>query len=252
MMIDREERENIALLRMNHGKVNAMDLDFLGALIAALDGEEASSARAVVLTGAGTAFSAGVDLFQIVSGGAAYVREFLPLLSAALTRLLVFPKPLVAAVNGHAIAGGHLAMAACDRRLLAAGGAKLGVPELRVGVPFPPVALEILRLASPGCLQELVYTGRTFGAEEALARGLVHEVVAPERLLTRAEEIANELASFPAEAFRMTKRAVVAPVLERTAKLEAELGAEIAAAWEAPRTIEDIRAYLDRTVGRRG
>ena len=143
MIIEREDREGIALLRMNRGKVNALDAELLQELGAALDGVEASPARALVLTGAGPAFSAGVDLFRLLEGGAAHIREFLPLLRGVGRRLCAFPKPPVAAVNGHAIADGPLLLVSCDRRILARG---------RGARPWPAKTLAPARrrrLASP-------------------------------------------------------------------------------------------------------
>lgn len=252
MSVERERRGDVAVLRMGRGKVNAIDVELLRDLAAALDETSASTARAVVLTGGGTAFSAGVDLFRLVDGGAPYIREFLPLLESVLERLYALPKPTVAAVNGHAIAGGHLLMACCDRRLMAEGAGKVGVPELLVGVPFPPLALEILAATlAPDVRVDLVYTGRTVGAAEALARGIVHELAEPASLLERAVAEAERLAAVPTASYTLTKRAMVAPALARAARLAAEVGAEVAAAWEAPETAERIRDYLARTVGRR-
>lgn len=253
MIVEREDQEGIAILRMNRGKVNALDVELLRALVLALDAVEASEAGAVVLTGAGPAFSAGVDLFRLLEGGPGYVREFLPLLDAAFLRLVSFPKPTVAAINGHAIAGGHLLMACCDRRVMAKGTGKLGVPELVVGVPFPPLALEILRATlAPDLLQDLVYSGRTVGPEEALARGVVHELAEPEGLAAAALARAMQLAAVPARSYQMTKREILAPALERAERLQAEVGDELTSIWVSPESAEVIRSYLARTVGRRG
>ena len=93
---------------------------------------------------------------------------------------------MVAAVNGHAIAGGCVIARAADARLMAEGAGRIGVPELLVGVPFPAAALEVVRFAVPReKVQSLIYTGRTLSAEEALGAGLVDEVVAPGALLAR-------------------------------------------------------------------
>jgi hypothetical protein len=119
----------------------------LDALGRELDAAAGSDARAVVLTGAGSIFCAGVDLFRVVDEGADYVRRFLPSLADVIRKLFMLPKPVVAAANGHAIAGGCILVAACDYRLMARGGGRIGVPELLVGVPFPAIALEILRFA---------------------------------------------------------------------------------------------------------
>ena len=148
-MVELETREDIALLRLAHGKVSAFDLELLERIAEELDNIEASSSRAVVITGSGGTFSAGVDLFRVLDGGESYLRQFLPALTRVLIRLYTFPRPVVAAINGHAIAGGCVLACACDYRLMAIGRGTIGVPELVVGVPFPLIALEILRDVLP-------------------------------------------------------------------------------------------------------
>ncbi len=101
-MIELTERDGVVLLRLADGKANAMSLEFCEALTARF--AALSSARAVVLTGSGHIFSAGVDLKRLVEGGAAYVRKFLPALSTMLATVFSHPAPVVAAINGHAIA----------------------------------------------------------------------------------------------------------------------------------------------------
>ena len=140
-MLDVEQRSGVAVVRLSHGKVNALDLDLLRAITAALAGLDESAA--VVITGTGTAFSAGVDLQRIVAGGPAYIQEFLPALSEAFLAIFDHPGPVLAAINGHAIAGGCVIAAACDVRVMSAG--KIGLAELSVGVPFPTSAMEIFR-----------------------------------------------------------------------------------------------------------
>ena len=247
-MLAIEMRGEVAVLRLEHGKANALDLELLEALAARLVEVEGSAARALVLTGAGTIFSAGVDLFRLLDAGRGYLDRFLPGLDAALRRLYAFPRPAVAAVNGHAIAGGCILALACDRRLMAAGPGRIGVPELLVGVPFPPLPLEIVRAAlAPPAAQEAIATGRTYTAEEALARGLADELVPPEDLLDRACQAAAELGAVPPRAYALTKAQLRAPVLARV-EAAASLAAEVAAVWADPATHATIRAYLERTI----
>ena len=118
MPITLESHHDIAVLRIDHGGGNTLDTSSCRELVLRL--EEASPARAVVLTGTGRIFSAGVDLKRIHDGGAAYVAEFLPLLSDALLAVFGCPRPVVAALNGPAIAGGAVLAAACDHRVLGA------------------------------------------------------------------------------------------------------------------------------------
>src|SRR5215467_13967418 len=175
-MIERTLHEGVLTLRLAHGKASAIDVELLDALLRELNGI-ADDVRALILTGTGSIFSAGVDLFRLTQEGKDYVLRFLPLLSRFVRRLFTFPRPVVAAVNGHAIAGGCVIVLACDVRLMAQGAGKIGVPELLVGVPFPAAALEIVRFAVPqDKVQSLLYTGRTLSAGDALAAGLVDEV----------------------------------------------------------------------------
>src|SRR5262249_50525029 len=132
-MIERFQHEGILTLRLAHGKASALDVELLDALQHELDGVP-EDVRALVLTGTGSIFSAGVDLFRLTQEGADYVRRFLPLLSRLVRALFTFPRPVVAAANGHAIAGGCIIVLASDVRLMAEGTGRIGIPELLVGV----------------------------------------------------------------------------------------------------------------------
>lgn len=250
-MITREDRGSIGVIRLAHGKVSALDLELCRALTAELARARATGARAIVLTGTGSAFSAGVDLFRVTRGGADYVREFLPRMDALFRAVLTAPLPTVAAVNGHAIAGGCILAAACDHRVMAAGTGRIGVPELLVGVPFPALPLSIvLARVSPATGRGLVLSGRTVLPDEALATGLVDEVSPPDALLDRACAVAEALTAIPPVSFALTKRAFVQPVLDRVAAL-AEVDADVMRAWSDPAIHAAIAAYLERTVGRK-
>ena len=114
-----EERGAVSVVRIENGPVNVLGLDTLRELAATLDG--LTEAPAVVLTGAGRAFSAGVDLKRLLEGGESYTREFLLALGGVFRTVFDHPRPLVAAVNGHAIAGGCVIAAGCDYRFMSAG-----------------------------------------------------------------------------------------------------------------------------------
>lgn len=246
-MLHQDGHAGILTLRLDHGKANALDRELLESLSAALERLESdASLKAAVLTGSGTIFCAGVDLYRVVEGGAAYARAFVPVLGTTFHRLFACAKPVVAAVNGHAIAGGCVLAAACDYRLMARGPGTIGVPELRVGVPFPLVAIEILRFATSAAhLQELVYQGTTYSTDVAYERGLVDELVEPDVVVDRAREVAQRLAGEPAARFRLTKRQLRAPTIAAIAAHAAETDAAVLAEWERPETLEAIRAYLE-------
>lgn len=247
-MIERELDDGILTLRLAHGKASAMDVELLEALGREMEG--IGDARAVILTGTGSIFSAGVDLFRVTDGGQAYADRFLPLLSTFVRALFTLPVPVVAAVNGHAIAGGGVMTLAADYRLMARGSGRIGVPELLVGVPFPAAPLEVVRFAvPPDRLQAIVYTGRTLLPDDALAQGLVDEVVDADALPARTREVAAQLAALPPDAFRMTKQRLRA---EAVARMDgaAEYDRLAHAAWSAPETHARIRDYVQRTMRR--
>jgi enoyl-CoA hydratase len=244
-VIELTEQGGVAVMRLDDGKANAMSLEFCEALTARF--ADLSSSRAVVLTGTGHIFSAGVDLLRLSEGGAPYVHKFLPALCTMFAAVFSHAAPVVAAINGHAIAGGCVLACAADRRLMAREGGRIGVTELLVGVPFPPVAMEIMRDATaPQLFAEAILSGATFTPVEALARGWVHKVVEPPALLERAVEAANALAALPPKAFALSKRQIRQPALQRMQA--ADVDAEVAQIWAAPETLARIRDYVARTL----
>ena len=246
-MIHRDDHDGIAVLRIEHGKANVLDLELCNAIVEAFD--DAGDARAVVLTGAGRIFSAGVDLFRVVEEGGSYVEAFLPAMCRAFERVFVHPAPVVTAANGHAIAGGCLLVAAADQRLMTGGPARIGIPELRVGVPFPPIALEIMRFSTPPQhFQSVVYCADTHEPPAALALGLLDEVVEPDALSDRALAVADRLASVRAETFAITKREIRRPAMDRVRARDGDAAREVRDRWLDPRILDVIRDYLDRTI----
>ena len=245
-----EQRDRVAVVRMHHGKVNAFDTGFARGLSAELAKlQQSDDAAAVVLTGAGPVFSAGVDLRVLMEGGRDYIRTFLPLLGDVFFRAYTFPKPLIAAVNGHAIAGGCILACACDYRVMADGGGRVGTPELSVGVPFPAMALEILRLAVPAHrLQAVVYGGLTCTPADALANGFVDEVAPAEACVDRAVEFAARLGALPPVSFALTKRLIRGPGRDRAVAGLRSVDEEVLEAWLSPRVLAAVQAYVDRTL----
>jgi enoyl-CoA hydratase len=251
-MLHTEHRGDVAVVYMQHGKVNAMDIEFCERVPAELD-EIAKDARAVVLTAQGSTFSAGVDLLRVLDEGPAYIKRFVASLNAFCESIFSLPRPLVAAVNGHAIAGGCILACLADRRIMARDAGRIGVPEMRVGLPFPPGPLEVMRFSVPTkTLAEVVYGGATYEPADALERGLVDEVVGPEELLDRAVEVAVEMAGARPDAFALTKALVRAPYLEQMNMAAAGLYSEVESAWTSEDTLAAVRDYVERTFKPRG
>jgi len=249
-MIELSSHGDVTVLRMSHGKANALDLELCNALTAKLEEYRQSAAQALVITGSGRMFSAGVDLIRVANEGAPYLRVFLPAVNRAFETLFSLLKPVVAAVNGHAIAGGCIIACAADRRLMARDGGRIGIPELLVGVPFPVVPLEIMRFAvAPPHLQSLIYRGATLSPDEALQQGLVDGVVDQESLVEQAIAAAQAMAAIPSPAFALTKRQLREPVLERI-HVGAAIDALVQNAWASGETLTAIRGYVARTLKR--
>jgi enoyl-CoA hydratase len=248
-MIEVATDDGIAVLTMRHGKANALDIEFCNALAARFVALRSSDTRAVVLTGQGKIFSAGVDLKRLAAGGGAYARQFLPALHKLYETVFFHPQPVVAAINGHAIAGGCVLACCADRRVMANAAGRIGVTELLVGVPFPALAFEIVRYAVPSrYLAEFTLGAATYETGAALDCGWIDEVAEPDALLPDALAIARELALLSAPAFAQTKQQLHQPVSERLALSGQATDRTVTEIWEATETMGLIRAYIERTL----
>lgn len=243
-MIDVTVQSGVAVIRMSHGKVNAMDLAFCRSLTNELNQVATNDVRAAILVGNGRVFSAGVDLVTLLNSGPEYLQAFLPALVECFRTLFQFPKPLVAAINGHAIAGGCVMAAACDQRLIQAK-ARIGIPELRIGVPLPSIAIETLRYAvSQQSFQTMVTIGKTYLGQHAVEVGLADQVVNDERMLTVALELAESLSTIPASVFEITKSQMRGPVNRNAQKNEADFEARVFELWNTDEIHDVISNYV--------
>jgi enoyl-CoA hydratase len=248
-MIDLKIDTGIAVVTITHGKANALDIELCEALAKCFDELCRLDVRAAVVTGQGRMFSAGVDLLRVGLGGAVYVREFLPALHRLYDAAFFHPKPVVAAINGHSIAGGCVLACCADWRIMARGSGRIGVTELLVGVPFPALAFEIVRFAvPPRHLPEFTFGGATYDAEAALQRGWVEEVVDADALLGQATAVAQKLARLSPPAFAQAKKQIRLPVTERVERSGAATDKLVADIWAAPETLGYIRDYVARTL----
>ncbi len=248
-MFEITQNGEIAVVTMVHGKANTMDVEFCEGIVAHFEKLKKSDAKAVVLTGRGKIFSAGVDLVRALDGGANYFRKFLPALSKAFEAIFFFPKPVVAAINGHAIAGGSVLACCADRRIMATDAGRTGVPELAVGVPFPTMAIEVMRFSVSHChFQEIILGAGTYAPAEALSRGLIDEVVEPHDLLKRALVVAEGFAAIRHNAFSVSKKQIRQPVADRYQSESKRFEEEINGLWCAPEAFARIRDYVARTI----
>jgi enoyl-CoA hydratase len=233
----------VRVLALSSGRVNALDVELLEELTAAIRELQGSGAGALVVTGAGRVFCAGVDLNRVLQGGAHYTDRLIPALSDAFVAMFCYPGPTVAAINGAAIAGGCVLGCACDRRLMSPD-AQIGASEVRVGVPFPAAALEVMRYACGDHAEELLLGGRLYRGAEAIANGLAHRIIADD-LIEAAVAEASDLAEISADAYRHTKAQLRAPTLARISEA-GDIDHEVRQLWGADQTRQRIADSLER------
>ncbi len=250
-MIDLTRDGELATLRLANPPVNALGPEFMETIIAGLDDAEASDARALIVTGEGVAFSAGADLFRVLDASSEDIAGGIGTMSRMFERLFRFPKPTVAAVNGHAIAGGAVLTCACDYRVASEGAHRIGFSELAVGLPFPRWALEILRFAvGSQHVRDLALVARNLSVDDAVRTGMIDEVVPAADLMDRAAATARRLARVPSETYALTKSALLAPVVDRVERLGQKHDDDCARLWARGDVQAAIRAFLERTVGK--
>jgi enoyl-CoA hydratase len=248
-MIDVKTEDGIAIVTMRHGKANALDIALCEGLAKCFDELGASDARAVVLAGEGRIFCAGVDLLQVTAGGADYLRRFLPTLHRLYDAVFFHPRPVVAAINGHAVAGGCVLACCADRRIMARDGGRIGVTELLVGVPFPALAFEVMRFAVPQRhLPALMFGGATYEADAALAQGCIDEAVAADAIARRAIAAAQSLANVPPAAFAQTKKQLRHEAADRVARMGAMTDQAVTDIWIG--ALGHVRDYVTRTLNK--
>jgi enoyl-CoA hydratase len=245
MPITRALDAGVAVLGLDLGRGNAIDHSFVDAVSAALDGALADGARAVVLTGRGKVFCGGLDLLAIFDYDRAAMGRFVDAFDGLFRKILAFPRPVVAAVNGHALAGGAILAMAADHRVAQPGAFQFGVNEVALGLPFPAAAYEIVRRATPDPAAAAVFLeGRRFSPEEALAAGLVHRLAAD--VVAGATEQARRFAANGLDAVADTKADLVAPVLARIDATSAAKRERFLDRWFSPDARARIGTLRDR------
>lgn len=187
MSVGYEVRDGIAVVTMDDGKVNAMAMPFFDALNAALDRAEAEQPGPVVITGRAGFFSAGLNLKVLPTLAPDDLRKSMLAFGRTMLRVFGFPLPTVAAIPGHAIAGGAMLAFACDLRVMVDGPFRLHLNETAIGLALPSWALALAHSAVPSRWHtEALLHARPYTPTEARERGIVDVVASPERLLAEA------------------------------------------------------------------
>jgi enoyl-CoA hydratase len=245
-MIDLEYDDGIATLFLNRPPVNAIDLAFLERAEAALAEIAArQDVAALIVTGRGRAFSAGLDLKAVPAYGAADQRRTMQGINKMVGRLYALSLPTVAAINGHAIAGGLVLALACDYRVGTSAPCQIGLTEARAGIPFPRAAMAVVRSElSPAVARRLTLHARNYGPQAALADGIVDELQPPEQVFSRAHALARELGAVPRVAYGRIKRQLRGTVLDDLADAIATGADPMFDSWLSPETAGAAAALL--------
>ena len=229
--LELEWRERIAIVRIDRPPANALDLELLDEADAFLEELRAADPAAVVITGREGFFSAGVDLKAAPRLDPAGQRAMVDQLNRLFETVYGFGRPVVCAVNGHAIAGG-LVLALCGDYRVGPLSGKFGLTELRAGIPYPVAAMAIVKAElTPGVARRLVLGAELIEHQEAHALGLFDELAPPDSLLARSLEVARELAALPAEAYARIKAQLRDGTLSEIADALASGSDPVAHSW---------------------
>ena len=205
MGVTASNRDGVTVLTLDRPPVNAMDLELLEQLVDRLDAVAASPPAALVIEGAGGSFSAGLDLKKVPAYGPADQRKVVAAINAMVLASYPLPCPVVAAVTGHAIAGGFILAICADYRVASLDG-RYGLTEVKVGVPYPAAAIGVVRAElPPHAARRLALGNQLVGAAECVELGVFDEALPAGDVTERAVAVAKELAGFPAPVYARTK-----------------------------------------------
>lgn len=243
-----EERDEIAVLRIDRPPANAFVPELVLDLRAAIGGN--AGARALVLGSANAGiFSAGWDLPRIAALDRAAMKGYFESFCDLVAEIFACPAPIVAALPGHAIAGGLIVACAADERYAAEGAARYGLSEVALGVPLPACCLELFAyVLGPRRMERLTASAQNLPADEALALGLLDRVVPAEDLLDASLQRAAALARGSAAAYAEVKRRARADAMARFEA--ARKDDPFLDFWFSPEAKKRIAALVERLTGK--
>ena len=226
-----EQQGDLAVVRIDRPPANAMDLELLAEGHEVLAELASAEPGAVVVTGREGFFSAGLDLKLVPTLDADGLRSIVAGINRLFAGWYGLMRPVVSAVNGHAIAGG-LILALCGDHRVAATEGRYGLTELKTGNPFPAVAMGVVKEElSPAAARLLVLGSGLHGAAKMLELGVFDELAAPDAVLPRALEVAEELASMPSSAYALVKGQLRGESLHAMNEVVAGRADPMARAW---------------------
>lgn len=244
-----EKTDGIGIVTLDKPPVNAIDLKLVQDADRSFRGLlEDDGIGAVVITGGGKCFCAGLDLKTIPFYSSAEQRQMVEELNRIVALLYALPLPTVAAINGHAIAGGFILAISCDYRVGPSIPCRIGITESRVGIPFPISAMEVLCAElSPAAARRMTLMGRNTTPENALADGVLDELQPVEAVLPRALEMARELASIPSKAYGTIKHQLRGQAIARIEEAIRTGSDPLLKMWISEEAKSSSTRFLDQT-----
>ena len=233
----------MATVTLSRGKVNALNEVMVEEITKSFeDLATENEVKAIIFTGSGKFFSFGFDVPEFLSYPRDDFVRYLEKFTNLYTYLFNFPKPVVAALNGHTIAGGCMLATACDFRLMVTGKARISLNEITFGAPVFAGSVEMLRYcAGSRNAQSILYSGAMYSAEEAFQLGLVDQVSSEDALAEDARNVAQELAQKDSSAFRSIKHLLRKPVAQEMIKRERDAILEFVDIWYSEQTWENLK-----------
>ena len=244
-----KRNNKIAMITLSRGKVNAVNNETViefSRLFVELEKDE--SVKGVVLTGQGNFFSFGFDVPELYDYSPAEFTRFLQSFCQMYKDIFLFPKPMVVAINGHAVAGGCILALMADFRVIAGNKAKMSLNEVTFGAALFAGAVEMLRFAAGNkTASEVLLSGQMFNPQEALKMGLVDQLTSEDQLLLSAEKKAVAMGQYYGPNFAALKRLLRQPIAEEWSRREENSIVEFVQIWYSPETREKtkgIKIYI--------
>jgi len=241
--IESQRSEGIATLTLRRGKVNALNgavVNQLRGTLKTLEGDP--EVKAIILTGAGKFFSFGFDVPEFLSVTKEQFTEYLTSFTELYTYVFLYPKPIVAALNGHTIAGGCMLALACDYRVMVSGKAKISLNEIGFGSSVFSGSVEMLRFWVGGAnATAILFSGAMYTAEEAKTLGLVQEVVTEGELMDKADKVASDFASKHPPAFASIKSLLRKNIAKEMRNQERDAIKEFVDIWYSESTWANLK-----------
>ena len=241
-------QDTVALVRLSRGVTNALDLELINELGALLERiEHDASASALVLGGNVKFFSIGFDIPHLFELPREDFKVFFTAFNRVCQSLYTLPKPTVAAITGHAVAGGCILALCCDYRFIAEGKKVMGLNEIKLGVPVPYLADCVLRnVVGTRYARDMTDTGEFYAPTDSLRMGLVDEVLPVGEVMARAIEKARLLGAWPHGAFALIKQNRVAEVEQRVLAHQEEKERLFVDGWYSDEARHRLREAIEK------